>query len=164
MQVMPLLTQTTAGEIAAGHLFAAQTAGGSGGLFIRAADGETTTKAFADVKSADTDVTAVQLAPRSTELNWIAAIPADAIVSDVTDAVALAYDVTPENLRYPNPALPSFTALVAGDLLVDGNTTKLVFVGPNPAIGIAFIDLDSGEITLGIGPKPMQIVSWWLDF
>ena len=164
MQVTPLLTQTTAGKIAAGHLFAAQTAGGSGGLFIRAAEGETATKAFADVKSIDTDVTAVQLAPRSTLLNWLVAIPADAIVSDVTHAVALAYDVAPENLRYPNPTQPSFTALVAGDVLVDGEATKLVCMGPNPAIGIAFIDLDSGEITLGIGPNPMQIVSWWLDF
>ena len=162
MQVMPLLTQTTAGTIAAGHLFAAQTGGGSGGLFIRVAESETTTKAFADVKSADTDVIAVQLAPRSTEINWIAAIPTETTVSDVTDAVTLAYDVAPENLRYPT--LSTLTALVAGDLLVDGNTTKLVFVGPNPAIGIAFIDLESGEITLGIGPNPMQVVSWWLDF
>jgi hypothetical protein len=162
MQVMPLLTQTTAGTIAAGHLFAAQTGGGSGGLFIRVAEGETTTKAFADVKSADTDVIAVQLAPRSTEINWIAAIPAETTVSDVTDAVALAYDVAPENLRYPT--LSTLTALVAGDLLVDGNTSKLVFFGPNPAIGIAFIDLESGEITLSIGPNPMQVVSWWLDF
>ena len=164
MQVVPLLTQTTADKIAAGHLFAARTGGGSGGLFIRVAEGETATRAFAEVRNADTDVLVVQLAPRSTELNWTAAIPAETTVSDVTDAVALAYDVAPENLRYPNPTLPSLTALVAGDLLVDGNTTKLVFVGPNPAIGIAFIDLDSGEVTLSIGPNPMQLVSWWLDF
>lgn len=164
MQIMPQLAQTTADKIAAGHLFAAQTAGGSGGLFIRVAESETATKAFADVRNADTDVTAVQLAPRSTMPNWLAAIPADAVVADVTDAVALSYDVAPENLRYPNPMQPSFTALVAGDVLIDGEATKLVCVGPNPAIGIAFIDLDSGEITLGIGPNPMQIVSWWLDY
>jgi len=164
MQVVPLLTQTTAGKIAAGHLFAAQSASGSGGLFIRTADSAIATKAFAEVKSADTDVTAVQLAPRSTLPNWLVAIPADAIVSDVTDAVALAYDVAPENLRYPNPTQPGFTALVAGDLLVDGDTTKLVCMGPNPAIGIVFIDLDTGEVTSGIGPSPMLIVSWWLDF
>lgn len=99
MQVVPLLTQTTAGKIAAGHVFAAQTAGGSGGLFIRAAEGETATQAFANVRNADTDVMAVQLAPRSTMLNWFEAIPADAVVTDVTDAIALAYDVAPENLR-----------------------------------------------------------------
>jgi len=30
--------------------------------------------------------------------------------------------------------------------------------------GIAFIDLDTDAINLGIGPNPMLIVSRWLDY
>jgi hypothetical protein len=80
----------------------------------------------------------------------------------VTEAVALTYEVAPENLRYPTPQ--TFTALVTGDLVLDGTQTKLVIMGPNPAIGIAFIDLETGELTLGIGQNPMLILGWRLSY
>jgi hypothetical protein len=148
MRVQPALSQTTAAQIPAGNLFAAQTPGGSGGLFLR-------------VAGTGSDVTVVQIAPRGTQLNWLGAIDGAAVVSDVTDAVVLAYDPAPSNLRFPT--LESLSSLVAGDLLVDGASTKLVCVGPNPASGIGFVDLDTGEISSGIGPNPMLVVSWVLE-
>ena len=47
---------------------------------------------------------------------------------------------------------------------IDGNTTKLVVMGPNMMTGITLVDLATGEISLSpSGPNPVLIVSWSLD-
>ncbi len=147
MRYEPALIQTTAAAISAGGLCVAETAAGAGAIFLRIAD-------------TGDEVAVVQIAPRSTDLNWLGSLDPTTVVCDVTETVVLAYDLDPGNLRFPAPA--DLSSLVAGDLLIDGKTTKLVCVGPNPATGIGFIDLDTGVISSGIGENPMLVLSWAL--
>lgn len=147
MRFEPALVQTTAAHISAGGLCVAETPSGAGALFLRVAD-------------SDDAIAVVQIAPRSSELNWLGTLDPDAVVCDVTETAVLAYDVDPANLRFPDP--DDLSALVPGDLLIDGKTTKLVCVGPNPATGIGFVDLDTGVLSSGIGQNPMLVLSWTL--
>jgi hypothetical protein len=89
---------------------------------------------FLRVADSGDAIAAVQIPPCRTELNWLGTLDPAAVVCGVTGTV----------------------------LLIDGKTTKLVCVGPNPATGIGFVDLDTGVLPPSIGQSPMLVRSWTL--
>jgi hypothetical protein len=147
MRFQPALTQTTADKISPGGLCVAQNGAGAGALWLRVKDG-------------GGPIAVVQIAPRGTAANLLGTIDPTTAVWDVSEFVVLSYSVDPSNVRFPSPK--DLSGLVAGDLLIDRDKTRLVCVGPNPATGIGFVDLNNGEIASDIGQNPMLILSWTL--
>jgi hypothetical protein len=161
MRFAPSLGRTTVSRIPPGHVFVVSATGaGNYALYLRVKDGAAARQVATHLKLGP-DAFAVQLAPFSTATNWAASIPGDFATSDVTDAVRLVYDPLPENLELVTPDV--VRTLRPGDLVVDGAGTKLVTLGPNPAIGTAVIDLATGEISLGVGTDALRVRSWWLE-
>lgn len=161
MRFAPSLARTTVSRIPPGHvLVVSATGAGNYGLDLRIKDGSATRQLASHLKLA-ADVLGVQLAPRSTATNWAVSVAGDFAASEVTEAVQLVYDALPENLELVTPAVAD--ALRPGDLVVDGAATRLVTLGPNPAIGTAVVDLATGEISLGTGSDALHVLSWWLE-
>jgi len=134
MNVEPSLTQTLASRVPAGNLFIARNASGMPVTYLRVADGEATSRHLQSRMGMGT-VAVVQMSPLPTDINWMTAIE-DGMVSDLTAALVVRYDPTPSNIRYINDT----TSLTAGDLVVAGGHTWLVFLAPNPAIGLGLVD------------------------
>jgi hypothetical protein len=166
MRFAPILARTTVSRIPPAHVFAVSVTGvanlgtGNYGLYFRVKDSAAARQLTTHLKLGP-DVLAVQLAPFSTATNWSVSIPEELATSDVTDAVRLVYDPLPENLQLVTPEVEA--TLRPGDLVVDGEGTKLVVLPQNPAIGIALIDLASGDIRLGIGNDALRVLSWRLE-
>jgi hypothetical protein len=161
MRFAPVLARTTVSRIPAGHIFVVSTTGpGNYGLYLRLKETAASRQLATQLKFS-ADVSAVQMAPRSTATNWLVPVSGDFATSDVTDAVRLVFEALPLNLELVTETVAA--SLRPGDLIVDGSETKLVVLGPNPAIGTALVDLVTGEISLGTGRDSLRVLSWRLE-
>jgi hypothetical protein len=160
MEVQPQLTQTTVAAIPAAHLFVASNAEGLTIAAIRVADSPAARQACstATATSSGDPVLAIQLEPRPTAFNWSLSFAADQMASDVTLDFVLTFDPDPTKLTF----VPQLTSLKTGDLVVGGDATWLVFLGPNPAIGLGVVDLATGAIAFSPGDNPMVAATWEL--
>jgi len=159
MHVKPSLSLASVRQIPPANIFLAPNSETLFGVYIRVPDQATSHKAVAALDLTNNSV-AVQLAPRSLTFNWLTTLPADTPARDVTAALALAYEPLPANLH--DLPVEAGRSLTTGDLILDGGTTKLVFLGPNPAIGLGIIDLATGELSNQFGANAIRVLSWHL--